>query len=52
MLRELDKSAIIGKKSNKFGVEAIADRDKIPHSFDTHPITIEELFLFMVKEDK
>lgn len=52
ILRELDKSAIIGKKSNKFGVEAIVDREKIPHSFDTHPITIEELFLFMVKEAK
>lgn len=52
MLRELDKSAIIGKKANKFGVEAIVERDKIPHTFDTHPITIEELFLFMVKEAK
>lgn len=52
MLRELDKSAIIGKKSNKFGVEAIVDREKIPHSFDTQPVTIEELFIFMVKEAK
>lgn len=52
MLKELDKSAIIGKKFNKFGVEAIVDREKIPHSFDTQPVTIEELFIFMVKEAK
>lgn len=52
MLRELDKSAIIGKKSNKFGVEAIVDREKIPHTFNTQPVTIEELFVFMVKEAK
>jgi energy-coupling factor transport system ATP-binding protein len=52
MLRELDKSAIIGKKANKFGIEAIVDREKIPHSFNTQPVTIEELFIFMVKEAK
>lgn len=52
MLKELDKSAIIGTKSNKFGVEAIVDREKIPHTFDTQPVTIEELFVFMVKEAK
>ncbi len=51
-LKELDKSAIIGKKSSQWGVEAIVDRDKIPHSFETHPVTIEELFVFMVKEAK
>lgn len=52
MLKELDKSAIIGKKSNKFGVEAIVDREKIPHTFEAQPVTIEELFVFMVKEAK
>ncbi|MDE5937076.1 MAG: ABC transporter ATP-binding protein [Ruminococcus sp.] len=51
-LRELDKSAIIGKKSNKWGVEALVDREKIPHLFDTKPITIEDLFVFMVKGEK
>ncbi len=52
MLKELDKSAIIGTKANKFGIEAIVDREKIPHTFDTQPVTIEELFVFMVKEAK
>lgn len=52
MLRELDKSAVIGTKSNKWGVEAIIDREKIPHTFEVKPITIEDLFVFMVKEEK
>lgn len=52
VLEELDKSAIIGTKSNKWGVEAIIDREKIPHTFEVKPITIEDLFVFMVKEEK
>lgn len=52
ILKGLDKSAIIGKKSTKWGVEAIVDREKIPHTFETQPVTIEELFVFMVKEEK
>lgn len=51
-LRELDESAVIGKKVNKWGVEALVDREKIPHLFETKPITIEDLFVFMVKEEK
>lgn len=51
-INELDKSAVIGKKVTKWGVEALVDREKIPHTFDTKPITIEELFVFMVKEEK
>ena len=52
VLRELDKSAVIGKKSNKWGVEALVDREKIPHLFDIKPITIEDLFVFMVKGER
>lgn len=51
-LAELDSSAIIGKKSNKWGVEAMIDRNKIPRTFEVQPVTIEELFIFMVKEEK
>ena len=52
ILKGLDKSAVIGVKSTKWGVEAIIDREKIPHTFEVNPITIEELFIFMVKEEK
>lgn len=52
VLEELDKSAVIGKKVNKWGIEALVDREKIPHTFEVKPITIEDLFIFMVKEEK
>lgn len=52
VIRELDSSAIIGKKSTHWGVEALVDREKIPRSFKVQPVTIEELFVFMVKEEK
>lgn len=51
-LSELDKSAIKGTKVGKFGVEAIAEADKIPTGFSSVPVTIEDLFVFMAKEDK
>ncbi len=51
-LPELDQSAIRGKKVGKFGVEAIAEAEKIPATFSSVPITIEDLFVFMAKEEK
>ncbi len=45
-------SAEQGKKIGKFGAEAIAEADKIPASFSSAPITIEDLFVFMAKEGK
>ncbi len=51
-LSELDQSAIRGKKVGKFGVEAIAEAEKIPATFSSVPSTIEDLFVFMAKEDK
>lgn len=52
ILKELDSSAVISKKVGKWGVEALVNREKIPHTFDVKPISIEELFVFMVKEEK
>ena len=51
-LAELDQSAIKGRKVGKFGVEAIAEADNIPAGFTSAPVTIEDLFVFMAKEDK
>ena len=51
-LSELDQSAIRGKKVGKFGVEAIAEAEKIPSGFSSVPVTIEDLFVFMAKEEK
>ena len=50
-LAELDASAIKGKRSNKWSTEAIVDKNMIPQSFTTKPVSIEDLFVFMAKEE-
>lgn len=51
-LIELDANAIKRKKESAYGVEAIVLRKAVPSSFNITPISIEELFVFMVKEAK
>ena len=43
--------AIKGKKENRYGIEAIVDRNYIPDGASLTPVNIEDLFIFMVKED-
>ena len=50
-LAELDENAIKGKRSNKWSTEAIVDKNMIPQSFTTKPVSIEDLFVFMAKEE-
>ena len=50
-LSELDKSAVKHKKLSAYGAEALVLRDKIPSSLDINPVSIEELFVYMVKEE-
>ena len=38
------------KKENPYGVEAMVLRDSVPSGINVSPISIEELFVFMVKE--
>lgn len=49
-LQELDPAAIMGKKESSYGVEAIVRRDAVPAGMILSPISIEDLFVFMVKE--
>lgn len=49
-LKELSPNAIKHKKESPYGVEAMALRDAIPADMNISPISIEELFVFMVKE--
>lgn len=51
-LREIETSAIKGKKDSPYGVEAIVRRDAVPVGTLVSPVSIEELFVFMVKEAK
>ena len=46
----IDHHAVKGKKITPYGVEAIVRRDAIPNEVNFSPISIEELFVFMVKE--
>lgn len=45
-------SPVIGKKSTPYGIEAIVKRSQIPAGWKTSPISIEDLFIFMAKEEK
>lgn len=51
-LSSIDQTAVIGRKINAYGGEMLVRRDAVPSEMETSPITIEELFLFMIKEDK
>lgn len=49
-LQEIPQEAVRYKKISAYGVEAMALRDALPAGLHTSPISIEELFVFMVKE--
>jgi len=49
-IAEFDPSAVIGKKENTYGVEAVVLKDSLPVNMQSSPIDIEQLFIFMVKE--
>lgn len=49
-LMALDANAVRYSKKNNYGVEAMVRRDVIFSDIHVSPISIEELFLFMVKE--
>lgn len=51
-MEELPAEAIKYRKATPYGVEAIVMRDAVPADLHMSPISIEELFLFMVKEAK
>ena len=49
-LKALPPDAVEYKKENTYGVEAMVLRNAVPSGICISPITIEELFVFMVKE--
>ena len=50
LLMELDQAAVKGVKTSPYGVEALVRRDGVPAGMQVSPVSIEELFIFMVKE--
>lgn len=51
-LDALDTSAILHRKDGPYGSEALVRRDAIPRDVTVSPVSIEELFVYMVKEAK
>lgn len=51
-LEELDSQAVKYKKESPYGLELIVKRDAVPDRMSISPVSIEELFIFMVKEAK
>lgn len=51
-LRELNPAAIRHKKESPYGVEAMVLRNAVPTGMNISPISMEELFVFMVREEK
>lgn len=49
-LEEVDSDGIIGKRESAYGIEAVVRREAVPREMKLSPVTIEELFLFIVKE--
>ena len=49
-IQNLPAEAIKYKKENPYGIEAMVLRCAVPANFNVSPISIEELFVFMVKE--
>ena len=49
---EIDRLNPIGRRDGRFGTEAIVRRTEVPAGMKTSPVTIEELFVFMAKEEQ
>ena len=51
-LMELDADAVKGTKKSPYGIEALVLRKNSPVGWKVSPVSIEDLFIFMVKETK
>lgn len=51
-LAELDPQGIKGIKASAYGVEAVVRRDKMPSGMVVGPVSMEELFVYMVKGER
>lgn len=49
---KINDDAIIKKKETSYSTEVLVDKRKINSDLHVSPINLEELFIFMVKEDK
>ena len=50
-LQSLDARAVLGKRVTPYHTEALVRRDAVPGDVQVRPVTIEELFVLLVKGD-
>ncbi len=48
----LDPAAVAGSRSGPYGVSAVLKRDAVPAGLALEPVSIEDLFILMVKEER
>ena len=51
-LGALAPGAVLGRRETPYHIEALVRRDALPAGTQVHPITIEELFVLLVKGDR
>ena len=51
-VEELDPSAIVGKRENKYGVEVLVKRELVPETMELERVGIEDMFLFFAKTNR
>lgn len=51
-LAELDSGAILSRRENQYGAEAVVLRKSVPPHMNISPVSIEELFVHMAKEER
>jgi ABC-2 type transport system ATP-binding protein len=51
VFKNIDKLHIIGSKNTKWGIEAIVEKEHVPKGAEVRPVDIEQLFLFMSREE-
>jgi hypothetical protein len=49
-LQQLPENTVLRRKENPYGTEALVLRSAVPEGIGVSPISMEELFVFMVKE--
>ena len=49
---DIDRAAVLHRSENRYGTEAIVLRRAVPAGMTVSPVTIEELFVHMVKGER
>ncbi len=51
-LQAIDQNAILGKNETPYGVEAVVERQAVPHGFDCGKVGLEEIFVYMMRRKR